>query len=205
MGCAKGNRVFQSFKKQLNMATFSYTSLSPDNWDDFTALFGAKGACGGCWCMLWRLPHKTYESGKGDGNREAMHDLVKAGIQPGLLGYVNGRAVAWCSVGPRPDFPGLERSRILKLVDEQPVWSFTCLFIDRAFRRQGLSRRMIAAAADFARSRGAAILEAYPVEPKQGDMPAVFAWTGLAAPFLAAGFQEVARRSESRPILRLVL
>jgi GNAT superfamily N-acetyltransferase len=90
-------------------------------------------------------------------------------------------------------------------VDAQPVWSISCLFIEKKYRRKGLSGNMIAAAADFARSHGATILEAYPVEPKQAEMPAVFAWTGIAAPFLKAGFREVARRSETRPVLRLEL
>lgn len=155
--------------------------------------------------MLWRLPRKEYEASKGVGNRDAMHALVDAGTQPGIIGYLDGKPVAWCSVGPRADFSGLERSRILKPVDAQPVWSLTCLYIDKAQRRKGLSSRMINAAADFARSQGASMLEAYPVEPKQADMPAVFAWTGIAAPFLRAGFREVARRSETRPILRLTL
>ncbi len=187
------------------MDTFSYRPLSPETWNDFAALFGPKGACAGCWCMLWRLPRKQYDAGKGDGNRDAMRALVDAGVQPGILGYLAGAPVAWCSVGPRPDFSGLGRSRILQPVDEQPVWSLTCLFIDKNYRRRGLSGKMIAAAADFARTQGANLLEAYPVEPKQGEMPPVFAWTGIAAPFLRAGFREVARRSESRPVLRLTL
>jgi GNAT superfamily N-acetyltransferase len=184
---------------------FTTQPLSPATWPDFEALFGAKGACGGCWCMLWRLPRKDFETGKGEGNRLAMLQLVKSGQAPGIIGYLNGQPVAWCSVGPRTVFPGLERSRILKPVDEQPVWSISCLFVDRRFRRQGLSGNMIRAAADFARAGGANLLEAYPVEPRQAQMPDVFAWTGIAAPFLKAGFREIARRSEQRPILRLTL
>ncbi|MCB0532976.1 MAG: GNAT family N-acetyltransferase [Lewinellaceae bacterium] len=187
------------------MATFSWLPLTQDSWTAFTTLFGPKGACGGCWCMLWRLPRQQYDAGKGDSNRNAMQELVESGTQPGIIGLLDGAPAAWCSVGPRPDFPGLERSRILKPVDDRPVWSITCLFIDKKYRRQGMSGQMIAAAADFARSHGARILEAYPVEPKQENMPAVFAWTGIAAAFLQAGFQEVARRSETRPVLRLEL
>lgn len=187
------------------MATFSWLPLTPDTWTAFSTLFGPNGACGGCWCMLWRLPRQQYEAGKGAGNRDAMRSLVENGAQPGIIGFVDGAPAAWCSVGPRPDFPGLERSRILKPVDDQPVWSISCLFIEKKYRRQGMSGRMIAAAADFARRHGARILEAYPVEPKQENMPAVFAWTGIAAAFLQAGFHEVARRSETRPVLRLEL
>ena len=113
--------------------------------------------------MLWRFPRKQFKGGKGEGNCAAMRALVDSGVQPGIIGYLDGHPVAWCSVGPRADFSGLERSRILKPVDEQPVWSLTCLYIEKGHRRQGLSGRMIAAASDFARSQGATILEAYPV------------------------------------------
>lgn len=187
------------------MSNFKFLPLTPETWPDFTTLFGPKGACAGCWCMLWRLPRKEYDTGKGDGNRDAMHALVSKGKMPGILGYLDDVPVAWCSVGPRPDFPGLDRSRILRPVDTQAVWSITCLFIHKNHRRKGLSGKMIAAAAEFARLQGAGMLEAYPVEPKQGKMPDVFAWTGITAPFLKAGFQEVARRSEGRPVLRLVI
>ncbi len=187
------------------MPHFTWSPLTPASWPDFATLFGANGACGGCWCMLWRLPRKAFDAGKGAANCAAMRQLAETGPAPGILGYLDGQVAAWCSLGPRADFPGLERSRILQPVDERPVWSLSCLFIEKKFRRQGLSSQMIRAAADFARQQGANILEAYPVEPKQGQMPAVFAWTGIAAPFLKAGFLEVARRSETRPILRLEL
>ncbi len=47
----------------------SFQPLAIDQWDDFVSLFGERGACGGCWCMLWRLTRKQFESQKGDGVR----------------------------------------------------------------------------------------------------------------------------------------
>jgi GNAT superfamily N-acetyltransferase len=90
----------------------------------------------------------------------------------------------------------------LKPVDAQPVWSISCFFIAKPFRGKGLSTSVIAAATQFALEHGARIVEAYPVEPKKASMPAVFTWTGFASAFSAAGFEEVARRSETRPIMR---
>jgi len=177
--------------------------LTPATWADFETLFGARGACGGCWCMWWRLPRGQFTRQKGEGNRLAMRALVEAGASPGLLGYVAGTAVAWCAVAPRAATPGLERSRILKPVDGQAVWSITCLFVERRHRRQGLSTRIIEAAAAFAFARGASVVEAYPVEPGKSS-PDAFVWTGLASAYRQAGFQEVARRSPTRPIMRLV-
>jgi len=187
------------------MKSFEAHPLTPDRWNDFETLFGAKGACGGCWCMFPRLRRSEYERLKGEGNRRAMKKLVDSGRIPGILGYVEGKPVAWCSIEPRESIGSLARSRILApvpSVDDVPVWSIVCLFIEKSRRGRGLSTRMIEAAVLYAKSRGAAIVEAYPVEPKKTPMPAVFAYPGLASAYLAAGFREVARRSETRPIMR---
>jgi GNAT superfamily N-acetyltransferase len=85
------------------------------------------------------------------------------------------------------------------------VWSVTCLFIARPYRRRGLSVELLKAASKYAARRGARILEGYPVEPKKGRLPDAFAWTGLVSAFRAAGFDEAARHSASRPIMRRVL
>jgi GNAT superfamily N-acetyltransferase len=184
------------------MKPFDAHPLTSDRWNDFETLFGAKGACGGCWCMFPRLRRSEYERLKGDGNRRAMKKLVESGRVAGLLGYMEGAPAAWCSIEPRELIGSLARSRILAPVDDEPVWSIVCLFLSKSHRGQGLSTKMIEAAVRYAKASGAAIVEAYPVEPKKTPMPAVFAYPGIASAYLAAGFQEVARRSETRPIMR---
>jgi len=175
--------------------------LTPDRWPDLERLFGPIGACAGCWCMSWRVPRRVFEKQKGDANRAAFHQVVQDGPPPGVLAYDQGQPVGWCSIAPRETFPHLANSRILAPVDDQPVWSITCLFVLKGHRRKGVSRALIEAAASFARDQGARIVEAYPTEAskKQTD---VFVWTGLASAFLKAGFHEVARRSPTRPIMR---
>ncbi|HEX9053973.1 MAG TPA: GNAT family N-acetyltransferase [Gemmatimonadales bacterium] len=175
-----------------------------DRWADVVALFGRRGACGGCWCMYWRRSAAEYERGKGRGNRDALRRLVARGATPGLLAYAGGAPVGWCAVAPREAYPRLERARVLKRIDDRPVWSVVCLFVAKKCRRRGVSVALLEAAAAFAASRGARILEGYPVEPR-GAMPDAFAWTGTAAAFRAAGFREAARGSPTRPIMRRAL
>jgi GNAT superfamily N-acetyltransferase len=178
--------------------------LTPQRWPDLETLFGPRGACGGCWCMVWRLSHADFERQKGELNRRDFKALVESGATPGLLGYAGEQPVAWCAVAPRERYPALARSRILKPVDGEPVWSVTCLFVARPFRRQGLTVRMLAAVVAHAGRHGARIVEGYPVEPKTPDMPAAFAWTGTASAFRQAGFKEALRRAPTRPIMRYV-
>ncbi|HYO24058.1 MAG TPA: GNAT family N-acetyltransferase [Lacipirellulaceae bacterium] len=183
----------------------TFHPLTPDRWPDFERLFGPRGACGGCWCMWWRLKRAEFEQRKGEGNRRAMQAIVDSGDVPGLLAYVAGEPAAWCAVGPRDDYPVLERSRVLKRVDDEPVWSVVCLFVARPFRRRGVSVRLLGAALEHAREQGARIVEGYPVEPKTDCMPDAFAWTGTVSAFTGAGFREVLRRSPTRPIMRFDL
>lgn len=183
----------------------SFRPLTPESWTDFEALFGENGACGGCWCMWWRLPRTEYERGKGAANKHAMYAIVEAGGIPGILAYADGKPVGWCSVAPRDEFAALNRSRILRPVDDQPVWSIVCFFVARQYRHQGVSEKLIRAAIDYAQRNGAAAIEAYPVEPRKDKMPEVFAFTGFSSAFARAGFSEVARRSDTRPVMRYML
>jgi GNAT superfamily N-acetyltransferase len=131
-----------------------------------------------------------------------MLKVVESREPTGILGYLDGQPVGWCAVAPREVYPYFERSRILQPVDDTPVWAVTCFFIHKDYRRKGLTTQLLWAAVDYAKERGGKMVEGYPVEPKSDNMPAVFAWTGMSSAFLAAGFKEVARRSEGRPIMR---
>jgi GNAT superfamily N-acetyltransferase len=155
--------------------------------------------------MWFRLSRKQFEAGKGEGNRKAMKSLVESGTVPGILAYYEDRAVGWCSVAPREDYPRLEGSRILKPVDDKAVWSIVCLFVTKRYRRTGVSTRLVRAAVDYVRERGGAIVEGYPIEPKKAPTPDAFAFHGLASSYLDAGFKEVARRSRHRPIMRRMI
>jgi GNAT superfamily N-acetyltransferase len=179
--------------------------LSADRWHDLEMLFGPRGACGGCWCMYWRLPRAQFTAQKGEGTKQAFQRVVESGEIVGLLAYVKGQPVGWCAIAPRESYPVLARSRILKRVDEAPVWSVVCFFVSKGFRGKGMTTALLRAAVDYARQQGARIIEGYPTEPKKPRMPAAFAWTGLASAFRQAGFVEVMRRSETRPIMRYVV
>lgn len=188
-----------------NQKSLTYHILTPDRWGDFEELFGPRGACGGCWCMWWRLRNKAYEAQKGETNRSAMKRIVDSGSQPGILAYDDDQPIGWCAVAPREAFVRLETSRIFKPVDDQPVWSIVCLFVSKKHRGCGAATGLLMAAIDFVKKNGGHIIEGYAVEPKEGRLPDAFAYHGPASAFRKAGFTEVVRRSETRPIMRCYL
>jgi GNAT superfamily N-acetyltransferase len=176
--------------------------VTSENWADLEKLFGPRGAIGGCWCMWWRIKRTEFEAQQGHGNHEAMRSIVESGVVPGILAYSAGEPVAWCSVAPREEFSVLDRSPVLKRIDDQPVWSVVCFFMAKGYRHQGVSSLMLKAAVDHAAQHGAHIVEGYPIEPKKDRAPDIYAFTGMVSIFKKMGFLEVARRSESRPIMR---
>ena len=183
--------------------TFISHPLTKDKWQDFENLFGAKGACGGCWCMFFLLPGKEFYAGKG----EQLHQLMQKKVcdnqeMPGLIAYHDGEPAGWIALGPREQYLRLENSRILKPVDEQSVWSIVCFFVGKKYRKMGMNLFLIKSAVQYAKDKGIKVLEAYPVEPKGDKVPDVFAYTGFLSTFQKAGFNEVARRSPTRPIMR---
>lgn len=181
--------------------TVRFHALTPGRFPDLERLFGPRGACGGCWCMFLRVPRAAYERQKGDGNRRALERLVAAGRPTGILAYADREPVAWCAIAPRECTPRLLGSRLLAPPDTRPVWSVTCLFVTRSWRRRGLTARLLRAACEHARSRGARWVEGYPVDPG-GAQADAFLWHGLASAFLKAGFRELLRRAPTRPIMR---
>ena len=183
----EGERMLDSDgdAKGVGQSSTEIFSVTPERWSDLERLFGPRGACAGCWCMYWRLPSAQWERMRGEEAREQLRALVSTGARPGLLAYHGDVPVGWIAIAPREDYSRLERSRILKPVDDQPVWSTPCFFVARAHRRSGLTVRLLQAAVAYAAQHGARIVEGYPVEPKSEDMPPVYAYTAWPLPFAA--------------------
>lgn len=186
------------FRKKID---YHYKPLSEKTWEDFTQLFGERGASSGCWCMWSRLAKKKeFIDNRGEQNKLAMKKMVDSGKNTGLIGYDGDLPIAWYSLGPRADFPRLERTRTLYRVDDLPVWSIVCVFVTRKYRRCGVSQRIIRSAIDYASQQGVDHLEAYPADP-EGETIAAFVETGFKSIYEQLGFEEIARRGK-RPIMR---
>jgi GNAT superfamily N-acetyltransferase len=155
--------------------------------------------------MWFRLANADFNLMAGDANREAIKDLVDDDCVPGLLAYEGDTATGWVSLAPREEFGRVERSKFFQKVDDERVWSIVCFFVPRKQRGKGLMTALLAGAIDFARDRGATVLEAYPRDPGIARVSADGAFVGLEPVFRAAGFVEVARRDKKRPIMRLQL
>jgi GNAT superfamily N-acetyltransferase len=178
--------------------------LTADDWPHIVQLFGANGACGGCWCMWPRVPRggKSWHEAKGAKNRQRFRRLVQTGKVHAVLAFVGKDPVGWCSFGPRSTFPRLERVRALQRDSSDTTWSIVCFYIPSRWRGRGVATKLLEAATGEAFALGATEIEGYPVVPKKlpEKVPAAFAWTGVPALFVAQGYEELDRPGVSRPI-----
>jgi len=180
-----------------------FQPLIAERWKDFEKLFGDNGACGGCWCMWWRLKRSQYEKQKGGGNKKAIKKIINFGTIPGIIAYDGSKPIGWCAVEPRENYSLLENSRVLKRIDDEKVWSVVCFFIDKKYRKMGVTEKLLESALKHAKKNKAKIVEGYPIDSE--NTPSVFAWTGFASAFKKVGFKEVHRGSPTRPIMRYYL
>lgn len=175
--------------------------LTPELWPALEALFGANGACNGCWCMYGRIG-SAYRRRPRERNKAEFREVVRRGPPPGLLAFDGETPIAWCQVTPRDAVPWLDRIWRLKRIDDLPVWSLSCLYVRKGYRRRGVTAQLIAAALDAARRAGAPALEAYPFDAAVSPSAS---GSGYASSFARAGFTVVARRDPARPIMRHTL
>jgi GNAT superfamily N-acetyltransferase len=189
--------------------SFTARPLSPQTWPDLVQLFGLPGGSivRGCWCMYFRISGRVDGvSGRelGSWRQQAMHDLVERGVVPGLVGYLGESPAGWISLGPREDYAKLRRSQIMKPVDDTPCWSVVCSYVAKPYRGAGMQRQLLGAAIEHARTSGATVLEAYPVD-RAGTVDDNSLFFGSRGLYEKAGFHEVARRSPTRVVMRLSL
>jgi GNAT superfamily N-acetyltransferase len=192
--------------ESISLNKLTYEPLAKNNWNKFVDLFGERGACGNCWCMSFRLKNSEYQKGKVNNiNKNRMKKLVWNNEPTGLLAFYKDEAIGWCALAPREDFVRLEYSRVHKRIDDKPVWSIPCFFIDKKYRRQGISVELLKAVIKYAKKKKIKILEAYPAIPTQEKLPDAFLWVGLFTSFKKAGFKIADRTSKNRPMVRYYL
>jgi predicted GNAT family acetyltransferase len=182
--------------------------LTLDRWPAFEDLFGPeRGANSGCWCMWPRMSRKEWHAMDRASRKAAFRAVVEQGPPPGLLAYEGEKAVGWCAVGPRSSVAGFQNARTSKLTElEAPdrVFAVTCFYIRTGYRGRGLMRKLAEAAVTYAKGQGAIAVDVCPID---SDRKLVWGegFVGLASVFRALGFREIARRTPTRPLMRLDL
>ncbi len=176
----------------------SFRAVDGSSWADFERLFEARGGPKSCWCMVWRATPEEARQADGASRKKAMRKRVQAGVPVGILAYLDGQPVAWCSIAPRSTYRRLGGP---EAEPGQEIWSLACFFVVRPLRSQGLVSKLLREAESYARRNGATILEAYPVDPESPS----YRFMGYVQTFREAGYREVGRAGSRRHVYRKTL
>jgi GNAT superfamily N-acetyltransferase len=187
---------------ETDLGPMTSRPLTAERFPDMEVVFGERGVARQCFCMYWRRPDGGY--GDDRDNKDRFADRVATGRPPGLIGYLDaGDPVGWVQVGPRHEFPTLDRSRLFSRPDEADVWSINCFVVRAGHRKRGVGAGLLAAAIAFAKHEGAEVIEAYPVDGPRSSSVDYF--TGTLGMFDQHGFVEMIRRNDTRPMVRLTV
>jgi GNAT superfamily N-acetyltransferase len=174
-----------------------FRAVTVETWTDFESLFESKGGPKSCWCMVWRATAEEAKRKDGASRKSAMADRVRSGTPIGILGYLQGEPVAWCSVAPR----STHRRLVSTDSPHDGVWSITCFFVARRLRGTAITKQLLAEAVRRAHALGARVVESYPVDPESPS----YRFMGFVPMFGEAGFKEVAREGKRRHVMQLTL
>ena len=143
------------------------------------------------------------------GNRRRFEALARDSGHPmGVLASVSGEPVGWAACGPRSRYAvatmgrsGLLRER--QRGEDDTVWLVPCLFVQQRYRGHGLTRTLVRAVVDLARSEGARAIEGWPCAASHRRTADAF--LGREEVFADLGFTCVDRPTPQRAIMRLEL
>jgi len=190
-----------STSKKQTTPKWQFRPVTRERLPDLAQFSEQHGKFRYCSCMRWRMRSTEFQRSTKEGRVVALEGLVRQGAPIGILAYKEGKPVGWCSIAPRESYGALERYRALPRLDDAPLWSVVCFFVDRYVRRQGVTLGLLKAGVDYARSQGAKIIEGYPVEPG----PRQYAYMGSPSTFLRAGFRNVTPAGQARPVMRYIV
>jgi hypothetical protein len=183
------------------MSEYMVRALSPDTWDGFAGLAQRhNGVFGGCWCTYFHTMHseKTFDA---DDNRSLKRRLVEEGRAHAALVYDRDEAVAWCEYGSREELPNIyHRKQYEEELDLVPDYRITCIFVDRRYRRKGLSAVALQGALDLISEAGGGVVEGYPHDT-QGKKKSVL-YNGTRTLFERAGFTFVRSKGTGNCVMR---
>jgi hypothetical protein len=176
-------------------------ALAPDTWDAFAALVERhNGIFGGCWCTWFHTMHseKTFDAAD---NRALKKRLVEAGRAHAALVFDGGEAVAWAQFGPPAELPNIyHRKEYEAELERLPDYRITCLFVDKRYRRKGVTELALRGALGLIAQAGGGVVEGYPHDTEGKKVSVLYNSTRTV--FERAGFDYLRPKGQRNCVMR---
>ncbi len=167
----------------------SVRPLDATTWHSFARLVeDNNGVWGGCWCVGFHI-----KLGKGRGaaqNRAEKEARVREGRTHAALVLDGDDCVGWCQFGSPEELPEVKsRRRYEAGLDRRPDWRVTCFFTGRGHRGRGVADLALGGALAQIAGHGGGVVEGYPEETDDRQVPGSYLHTGPMTVFERHGFE----------------
>ncbi|MCW2906545.1 MAG: family acetyltransferase [Actinomycetia bacterium] len=186
--------------------SFGVKPLGEATWPDFARLVERhNGVWGGCWCMAF------HPEGVGRGKTAAQNQAAKAGrVREGqahaALVYDGATCVGWCQFGSPDELPRIKNQRDYRNgLTGLPDWRITCFFVDKTYRRQGVTSAALNGALDEIARLGGGMVESYPEDVAGRSVSGSFLHSGTVSLFERHGFERARRIGKNRWVVTRVV
>lgn len=179
--------------------------LSMDTWDAYEKLIiKYHGVWGGCWCLYFHEKPSDHISSF-DGNRLLKKELVRTHQTHAALAFHNDLCIGWCQYGSPNELTNIYHKKEVESKTQLPDYRITCIFIDKNYRKQGLSRFVLDGALLHIKQAGGGVVESYPQDTKGKEVSSSFLYNSTRQIFESAGFQYIDAKGKNHCIMRINL
>lgn len=184
------------------MANFSIKPLTVDTWKDFEQLVNKhNGVWGGCWCTSFH-PKSPEKGISQEATKCYKERLVKEDKAHAALVFDGDTCVGWCQFGSPDELPNIYHKKEVEAKMPVPDWRITCIFVDRDYRKRGLSFFALNGALELIRAEGGGVVESYPQDAEGKKVSNSFLYNGTKEIFEKAGFSYEGKKGKNHCIMR---
>jgi GNAT superfamily N-acetyltransferase len=187
------------------MDNLAIKALSIETWKDFEQLVQKhNGVWGGCWCTAFH-PKSPEQRRSAEATKAYKERLVKEDSAHAALLFVGDTCVAWCQFGPPQELPNIYHRKEVESKMTLPDWRITCIFVDRDYRKKGLSFVALNGALELIKNSGGGVVESYPQDTEGRKISNSFLYNGTKEIFEKAGFTYEGKKGKNHCIMRITL
>ena len=185
------------------MKDYNIKALSIETWTSFERLVEKhNGVWGGCWCTYFHLKPPEHERSS-EANKRFKEKLVEEGKTHAALVFHEELCVAWCQFGSPQELPDIYHKKEVLSKTMLPDWRITCFFVDKDYRRKGLSAIALEGALKLIEGMGGGVIESYPQDTQGKNAPSSFLYNGTRQIFEKVGFKYEGIKGKNHCIMRI--
>lgn len=184
---------------------YTIKALNMETWDAYEKLMiKHHGVWGGCWCLYFHEKPKDHISSY-ENNRLLKKELVRMNQTHAALVFHHEECIGWCQYGSPHELPKIYHKKEVESKTTLPDYRITCIFVDKDYRKQGVSEFVLKGALELIKQSGGGVVESYPQDPKGQEVTSSFLYNSTRQIFENSGFQYINTKGKNHCIMRINL